>query len=240
MVENPADQGGLGDEGQELHRGIASGAGQGVDRRRFGALPGVNSTARKPAPGEKPRVELFWSDYKLLENKLSEGARAALEKETRAIFAQAGIELTFFVGFPENQERGNTPVIRVVLMPRSAEGWTLPSDAMGAILERIPTERTVYIFVPVVERVIGASVERKEMLHDGRKAQALARALGRVLAHEAVHALDPEIPHGPEGSVMSDNLTTGLLLGHRLSFHESTTKRLLERLLRPLESPGKS
>jgi len=191
------------------------------------------------APDGKPRVELFWCDYKLLKNKLSEGARTALEKETRAIFAEAGIELTFFVGSPENQERSDAPAIRVVLMPRSAEGWTLPGEAMGAILERIPTERTVYIFVPVVERVIGASVDRKEMLHDGRKAQALARALARVLAHEAVHALDPEIPHGPEGSVMSDNLTTGLLLGHRLSFHESTTKRLLESLLRPFQPPAK-
>jgi len=31
MVQNLSDEGGLGDEGQELHRGLTSGTGHGVD-----------------------------------------------------------------------------------------------------------------------------------------------------------------------------------------------------------------
>ncbi len=58
---------------------------------------------------------------------------------------------------------------------------------MGAILERNGRARTVYIFVPTVERIIGHPVDGK-LIHDGRKAHALARALARVLAHETVHA----------------------------------------------------
>jgi hypothetical protein len=54
-----------------------------------------------------------------------------------------------------------------------------------------------------------------------------------VIAHETVHAIDPDIPHGPEGSVMSENLTSQLLLGHRLTFDETTKTRLLQSLLRP-------
>ena len=188
------------------------------------------------ALAEKPRIDLFWSDYKLLLNKLPAGARKAVEREARSIFAEAGIELSFFVGSPEDLGNADAHAIRIVLMPRSAEGWSLRGDAMGAILERNARAGTIYVFVPVVERIIGHPVDDK-MIHDGRKAHALARALARVLAHETVHAIDPDIPHGPEGSVMSDNLTLDLLLGHRLTFHESTTKRLLG-LLGP--APGKS
>ena len=178
-------------------------------------------------PPGKPRLELFWSDYRLLLSKLSSGARKALEREARSIFAEAGIELSFFVGSPEDHGERSARAIRIILMPRSAEGWTLPGNAMGAILEK--SGGAVYIFVPVVERTLGYAVDDK-ILHDGRKAHALARALARVLAHETVHAIDPDIPHGPEGSVMSANLSRELLLEHRLSFHESTTIQLLQTL----------
>lgn len=102
---------------------------------------------------------------------------------------------------------------------------------MGAILERNCRARTVYIFVPTVERIIGHPVDGK-LIHDGRKTHALARTLARVLAHGTVHAIASDIPHGPEGAVMTPSVTSELLLGHRLSLHESTTKRLLERLPR--------
>jgi hypothetical protein len=199
----------------------------------FFVLEANASPLQTTDPDGKPRILLFWSDYKLLSNKLPVGARKAIEKEARSIFAEAGIDLSFIVGSPEDHGKSDAHVIRIILMPRSAEGWTLPGEAMGAILERRARAGTVYIFVPVVERVIGHDINRERMLHDGRKAHALARALARVLAHETVHAIDPDIPHGPEGSVMSANLTTALLLGHRLSFHESTTKRFLDSLRGP-------
>jgi len=57
-------------------------------------------------------------------------------------------------------------------------------------------------------------------------------ALARVRAHETVHAIDPEIPHGPEGTVMSKNLTSTALLAHHLSLDETTKARLREALLK--------
>jgi hypothetical protein len=174
----------------------------------------------------KPRVDLFWSDYRLLTQKLSTGGRKTLEREARSIFAEAGIELGFFVGSPEDHGRSDGSVVRVILMPRSAEGWNAGGSAMGAVLEKNARIPTVYILVPVVERTIGLSMEANERVHDGRKAQALARALGRVLAHETVHAIDGDIPHGPEGSVMSESLTRELLLRDRLLLHETTANRL--------------
>jgi hypothetical protein len=196
------------------------------------AVPRADSGLSQTDAPAGPRIELFWSDYKLLLNKLPAGARKAVENEARSIFAEAGIELSFFVGSPEDHGIIDAHAIRIVLMPRAAEGWTLPGEAMGAILERNARTGTVYVFVPVVERIVGHSVDGK-MLHDGRKAHALARALARVLAHETVHAIDPDIPHGSEGSVMSANLTSELLLGHRLTFDGTTKARLLESLLRP-------
>jgi hypothetical protein len=181
---------------------------------------------------EKPRVQLFWSDYELLANKLSAGARKALEREVRSIFADAGIDLHFIVGSPEDHGNRDVRAIRIVLMPRSGEGWAMGSEAMGAILEKNASAKTVYIFLPVVERTLGYSVDGK-MLHDGRKSMALARALARVLAHETAHAIDSTIPHGPDGSVMTANLTSTLLLSERLRFHESTVEVLLRSLVVP-------
>jgi hypothetical protein len=180
----------------------------------------------QPIPDEKPRIDLFWSDYGLLTRKLSVGARKTLEREARSILADAGIELTFFIGSPEDHGRGDASAVRVILMPRSAEGWDAGGNAMGAILETNAQVPTVYILVPVVERTIGLAVEANERIHDGRRAQALARALARVLAHETVHAIDADIPHGPDGSIMSENLSRKLLLGERLSIHETTANRL--------------
>lgn len=193
---------------------------------------GFSQTA---ATDEKPRIALFWTDYKLLLHKLPSGARKAIEREVQSIFAEAGVDVSFYVGSPEDESNRSVaaPAVRIVLMPRSGEGWTLPGEAMGAILETTPRAGTVYIFVPVVERTIGHAVDGK-MLHDGRKAHALARALARVVAHETVHAIDPGIPHGPEGSVMSPNLTSELLLRHGLSLHETTATRLLQSLSRTL------
>jgi hypothetical protein len=188
------------------------------------------------SPTTKPRVALFWTDYRLLVSKLEPQARKAIEEEVQAIFGEAGVEVSFHVGSPEDHEPIDAHEIRVILMPRSAEGWKLVDGAMGAILERAPRRATVYIFVPVVERIIGQAAERNEMIHDARKAHALARALARVLAHETVHAIASDIPHGPEGSVMSANLTSAFLLGHRGSFDEMTRKRILESLLRPAKA----
>jgi hypothetical protein len=173
-----------------------------------------------------PRIDLFWSDHELLTRKLSTGARKALEREARSIFAEAGIELSFFVGSPEDHGRSDPGAVRVILMPHSAGGWNAGGSAMGAVLEKDARIPTVYILVPVVERTIGLSMEANERVHDGRKAHALARALGRVLAHETVHAIDGDIPHGPEGSLMSESLTRELLLGDRLLLDEATANRL--------------
>jgi hypothetical protein len=181
----------------------------------------------------KPRIAVVWTDYELLSGKLPSGARKAIERETQSIFGEAGIDASFH---HEGDEMSSGYRVRVVLVPRSGEGFRLPGAAMGAILERAPSRGTVYVFVPVVERAIGISLDSREMLHDGRKTHALARALARVLAHEVVHAIDSDIPHGPEGSVMEENLTGQHLLGHRLSLHETTVSRLLDRLSRPSEN----
>jgi hypothetical protein len=177
-------------------------------------------------PTPKPRIDLFWSDYELLTRKLSAGARKALEREARSIFDEVGIELTFYIGSPEDHGRSDAAAVRVILMPRSAEGWNAGGSAMGVVLEKDARVPTVYILVPPVERTIGLSMEANERVHDGRKAHALARALARVLAHETVHAIDGNIPHGPEGSLMSESLTRELLLGDRLLLHETTAERL--------------
>jgi hypothetical protein len=179
-------------------------------------------------PVRKPRIHLFWSDYELLRRTLPSGRRIAVEREVQRIFGEAGISVRFQEGSPEDNGASGSLAVRIILMPHGPNTLGVSPGAMGA---NVAESHTVYIFFPVVLQILGEDVESKNtVLHDGRKGRLFARALARVLAHEVVHAIDPGIPHGPDGSVMAANLTRALLLNHRLSFHETTTRRLLENL----------
>jgi hypothetical protein len=192
-------------------------------------LPRANpGLPQKEAPAANPRIDLFWSDYELLRRKLPSGGRNAVEREVQTILGEAGISVRFQEGSPEDNGARGPLAIRIILMRHGAHTLGLSPGAMGA---NVVESRTVYAFFPVILQIVGEDVEsNNKILHDARKGRVFARALARVLAHEIVHAIDPEIPHGPQGSVMSANLRRELLLDHRLSFHESTTRQLLESL----------
>jgi hypothetical protein len=102
---------------------------------------------------------------------------------------------------------------------------------MGAILEKDPARRTVYVFLPAILKSLRHPVaDDSKMIHDVRKGQVLARALGRVVAHEIAHAVDRDLPHGPEDSLMSELLTPRMLQQYRLNFDERTAERLRARI----------
>jgi hypothetical protein len=180
-------------------------------------VPGRNPLQREALP-RTSQIDLFWSDYELLRRKLPSGGRKAVEREVEAIFVEAGISVRFQEGSPEDNGARGPFAIGIILMPHGAHALGLSPAAMGA---NVIESQTVYVFFPVILQILGEDMETK-VLHDARKGRVFARALARVLAHEFVHAIDPKIPHGPEGSLMSENLTRKLLLSHELSLHEST------------------
>lgn len=190
----------------------------------------------------EPKIELFWSDPELLARTLPPGDRKAVEAEVESIYETIGVGVSFPDDRPAIDRESAPPSFHIILVSRSGEGFRVSGDAMGAILEKGPSTRTVFIFFPVVQRTMGEPVERKaKMQHDARKGRVFARALARVIAHEVAHAIDPEMPHGPKDSLMSARLTTGMLRQHRLSFDPETADRIhdaLRRILGAAPSPN--
>lgn len=94
--------------------------------------------------------------------------------------------------------------IRVILLDRAAR-----TAGNGSVLGSTPThfecEPFVWIHEPGVRGVLGLTTGGR--LSELRDTHALGMALGRVIAHEILHALVPALPHG-EG-LMKSRLTRG-------------------------------
>jgi hypothetical protein len=215
--------------------GLGASAARGID------------AGRGPLDPRRPSMELYWSDREALERTLRPGDRIAAEKEVVAIYEAVGIAVRFppspsavaaveaveTVGEAEPDARA---AFHIVLIERSGAGFRLPAGAMGAILEKDPARRTVFVFLPVIQRALGYPVDGKtqnaKLIHDARKGRVLARALGRVVAHEIAHAIDSDLPHGPADTVMCANLTGQMLRRDRLELDVAAGERLRERIAR--------
>ncbi len=56
----------------------------------WGMLMAAEGLSQTGATVAEPRIDLFWSDYELLSRRLAAGARKAVEREARKIFAEEG------------------------------------------------------------------------------------------------------------------------------------------------------
>jgi hypothetical protein len=83
----------------------------------------------------------------------------------------------------------------------------------------------IWIVLPTVERILYIPPARPEAM-GGDDARLLARALGRVVAHELVHALAPGLRHARKG-LMSGRLGRSALVGDSLSLDPSSARAVL-------------
>jgi hypothetical protein len=184
--------------------------------------------------GPNHELELFWSDhYGLLQKKLPLWGRNALQKQIEEIFDDVGVGVRWLDQAPENERTSGPLAVRIVLIPLSGEGWRLPANAMGAVMDKRLLTRTLYVFFPIVLQSLGESAASKSMLRDPRRVRDVSRALARVVTHEVVHAIDPEIPHAHADGIMSAHLTAELLRRDALSFTPETATRLVAAVARP-------
>ena len=58
--------------------------------------------------------------------------------------------------------------------------------------------RSVYVFYHRVARVLGVASERDGMMEPSDR-RRLAKALARVVVHELVHRVAPDLPHADSG-----------------------------------------
>ena len=172
-----------------------------------------------PGPPVPKRLELALFDRVGLTRKTTEQMRHEVEE----IFSSLGTE----IGWPDP---GAVPAvaagstrIQIILIPSAPRAWRLEEGTMGAVFRsEAPVERT-YVFPVAVMRALGG--RRDDLFYNRR----LARALGRVIGHEVIHAIAPDHPHVAEG-LMRERQNRFWLLRSELSVDPLCAEAFLAHL----------
>ena len=182
--------------------------------------------AAEPAPATSPdlKLSLIWNDaYKLLPISYEKAAN-----EVTKIFEAIRIQVRWTKAGQDELVEADTIQIRVVLMPRLSSGWSLDGHTMGVVIGKKVPRRTVFIFYPSVLLALGYE-HVADRRRSPRERANLTRALGRVVAHEIVHAILPEREHDKDG-LLSRQLKRRNLQQARLPLANETAFVLVERL----------
>jgi hypothetical protein len=132
---------------------------------------------------------------------------SSVTREVDAIFRGLGIELSWRVG--GNFGASDTPEVPVILLRRDPVAGRRSNRILGLVVPHQEPYRAVWVFQENVLRALGVR-EESPSWPDG--VDRLARALGRVVAHEIVHAVAPDTPHAREG-LMRHSFDRTFLLG---------------------------
>ncbi len=186
-----------------------------------------SAMARAETPGPHPSrsesaghrlplaLSLTWCDG----NKLLPHGYETMTEEVKTVFQAIGVEVSWTRadgGAPKRDAHN----VMVVLMPNQPTGWGLPNHVMGIAVGKGQKERSVFIFYPSLLRALGRNGRRDPSVREMRE---LAIALGRVVAHEVVHAVAPAAPHTDRG-LMNGWLMRKSLRQRRLDMIPSTAE----------------
>ena len=174
--------------------------------------------------GERRELELVWLDAHRLFPDFER-----VRSEADPIFRDLGIDVRWEVGSDPRGSGAGERRIRVVLMPSEPSGWGISPNAMGVVLlpERSQQD-SVYLFYRPILRNLGLGRRGGAMLNP-RERRDVARAIARVLIHEVIHALAPNLSHADEG-VMHDSLLMGALASRGIEIDHRTREELLRGL----------
>jgi len=155
-----------------------------------GAGAAAEAEAASPA-----RLRLMWVDVL---GSAPYAFRLA-SREASAILAEAGVESEWTVGSAAAVSTDDE--LKVVLMEGITRGARLPEHVMGGT-RRGAQSRTTWVYLSNVLWALGLQDRSARTFTPGEEVE-IARALGRVAAHEIVHALAPDVPHSRNGLMAS-------------------------------------
>ena len=138
-----------------------------------------------------PRLRLVWIDVL---GSAPYAFRNA-SRETSAILAGAGVQAAWTLGDASTVTKEDE--LKIVLMPGAANGARLPEHVMGGTRRGEPCPAT-WIYLSNVLWALGLRDQAARHLSVHEEEQ-VARALGRVAAHEIVHAVAPGVRHSAHG-----------------------------------------
>ena len=150
------------------------------------ALLAVDVAAEEPLA----EVSLLWVEA----IKVPQAVRGAMTAEAEEILGPLGVRLVWRKGGTET-ESGPDELRVVPLAPaarRAPTGRVLGATSTGS------GPRTIWIDYENVAWVAGTSADRLVSAGFAER-RRVGVAMGRVLAHEVVHALVPELPHAMAG-----------------------------------------
>jgi hypothetical protein len=155
-------------------------------------------------PDARPAVIVWWFDV----DGLFEDGFSMLSHRTTQIFREIGVEVSVRTGEVLRRTPGEGPrQIAGVLMRQPVLAWELKPEVMGTVIR--PGPDTLYVFLPRILETLGLDPEAREYAR--HEIEEIAEALGRVIAHETVHAVAAEHPHAEDG-LMAGRLNRKLLL----------------------------
>jgi hypothetical protein len=144
-----------------------------------------------------------------------------MSAEVERILGGENVDVTWRVFDGEGVIFGDSE-IKVILLDQPRGRPSRERQVMGAT-PREGTSRTAWAYSSTVLWALGLA--REEFLSPPQQ-QEFARALGRVVAHEVVHVIAPEIPHA-RGGLMQPGMDRAALLRPGLGL-ESAQRRTFE------------
>ena len=171
------------------------------------AQDGPTGTPSSVADAQPPLL-LSWIDAEQILRETS-----GLSAEVVQVFDSIGVRVEWRIYRGRHAPRTNELFVHL----RTAEPvkWQLERRSMGVVFTRGETQRRLYVFFRSLARTLGYDPRELRALLKVRDDRNFERALSRVIVHEAVHALAPELPHAPSG------VTRSLLTRRELiSLHE--------------------
>lgn len=148
-----------------------------------------------------PAVTVAWIDP---EGTLTDEGAVAMTEEVDALFRAIGIGAEVVRAQPGDPIEAAGVVVPVVARQRQPPS-VHPAWVMGLVLRDHAAPSPAWVFVDNVRATLGRGATT---------ASDLGTAVGRVVAHEVIHALAPGHPHA-SGGLMASTLDRAGLLGRR-------------------------
>ena len=167
------------------------------------------SEGRAAADGGESVLRLVWFDPSVM----AAGSEAVANAEAAALLARMGVATVSWrrATAPELIAKSELWVSSLGAGPEPASD----PPVLGATASGHPLASVVWVRVPNVRAAIGLLGDRRPCRFS-RRAARTGRALGRVIAHEVVHARVPGLQHGT--GLMSSVLTRRQLTSSSLMF----------------------
>lgn len=170
------------------------------------AHAGTSARAASPSRGvltvsKAPVVRLAWLDPA----GIASGTEVVVQREVAKLLREMGVEVLWRPG--DSREPARPGELRVIFLNRPAQA-PRGVAVLGATPASHPGERLVWVHLPSV-RAATALGPRTGPERDPLSARRLGIALGRVIAHEIVHAVAPALAHG--GGLMAACLNRHML-----------------------------